>query len=74
MLALVWLDTFATSDFIARFPKLQAFIAMFTAQPKFVYFARGLIRLSDIIFFISVCVVFLGWTMISIEKRRWNRG
>ena len=74
MLALVWLDSFAESDFIARFPKLQAFIAMFTAQPKFVYFARGLIRLSDIVFFISVCVVFLGWTMISIEKRRWNRG
>ena len=74
MLALMGLEAFSQSDFMGRFPKGQAFMEMFSAQPKFVFFARGLIRLSDIVFFISVSVVFLGWTMISLEKRRWNRG
>ena len=74
MLILMGIEAFGQSGFMSRFPKAQAFMTMFAAQPKFVFFARGLIRLSDIVFFISVSIVFLGWTMISLEKRRWNRG
>ena len=74
MLSLIYVDNLAQSDFITKYPKIQSFIMAFAAQPKFVYFAQGLIRMSDIVFFISVIVVFLGWTIISIEKRRWNRG
>ena len=74
MLALVYVDNFAQSDFISQYPKVQNFIIWFAAQPKFAYFAQGLVRMSDVVFFISMMVIFLGWTIISIEKKRWNRG
>lgn len=74
MLALLFLDNFSQSAFISQFPKLQSVLYSFSAQPKFVYFSQGLMRLSDIVFFVSAVVVALAWTIISIEKRRLNRG
>lgn len=74
MLAVPFVDDFSRTGFIAQYPKVQAVLYAFSAQPKFAYFSQGLIRLSDIIFFISAVVVFVSWTIISIEKRRWNRG
>ena len=74
MFLFLFLDDFAYTAFISQFPKLQNFLLAFAAQSRFTYFSQGFIRLSDIIFFISGTVVFLAWTYISIEKKRWNRG
>lgn len=74
MLAMLFVDNFASSGFVSQYPKLQSVLEAFAAQNKFVYFAQGVIRLSDIIFFLSAVILFIAWTIISIEKRRWNRG
>lgn len=74
MLAVLFIDDFSRTDFIAQYPTVQSVLYSFSAQPKFSYFAQGVIRLSDIVFFVSTVVVFLAWTIISTEKRRWNRG
>lgn len=74
MLVIMFIDNFSRTEFISQYPKLQSVLYAFSAQPKFAYFSQGLIRLSDIVFFVSAVVVFLAWTIISIEKRRWNRG
>lgn len=74
MLVMLYIDDFSRTAFISRIPWLQKVLYAFAAQPKFEYFSQSLIRLSDIVFFISAVILFLGWTIISIEKRRWNRG
>ena len=74
MFAVLFLDDFANSAFISQFPKVQSVLYAFAAQPRFAYFSQGFIRLSDLVFFLSAVIVFLAWTYISIEKRRWNRG
>jgi len=73
MLALLAVDKIAHSAFAGAYPNFQRIIIWFSAQPKFQFFAQGLVRLSDIVFFLSVTVVFLVWTIIAIEKRRWTR-
>lgn len=74
MFILLFVDDFANSGFISRFPKVQSVFYAFAAQPRFAYFSEGFIRLSDLVFFGSAIIVLLAWTYISIEKRRWNRG
>ncbi|MBQ1518687.1 MAG: ABC transporter permease [Ruminococcus sp.] len=74
MFAVLFLDDFSNTAFISQYPKLQSVLYAFAAQPRFAYFSQGVIRLSDLVFFISAIIVFLAWTYISIEKRRWNRG
>ena len=74
MFILLFVDDFSNTAFISQYPKLQSFVYSFAAQPRFAYFSEGFIRLSGMVFFVSVIIVFLAWTYISIEKRRWNRG
>ncbi|MDD6097245.1 MAG: ABC transporter permease [Oscillospiraceae bacterium] len=74
MLAVMFIDDLSGTDFIAQFPAVQSVLYSFSAQPKFAYFSQGLMRLSDIVFFISAIAVVIAWTVISIEKRRWKRG
>ncbi len=74
MFAFLFLDDFSRTGFISQYPKLQSVLMAFAAQPRFAYFSAGLIRLSDIVFFVSAIIVLLSWTYISIEKRRWKRG
>ncbi|MDD6278480.1 MAG: ABC transporter permease [Oscillospiraceae bacterium] len=74
MLAMLFIDDFSRTAFAEQIPWLQKTLYAFAAQPKFEYFSQSLIRLSDIVFFISAVILFLGWTVVSIEKRRWNRG
>ena len=74
MFMIIFIDDFSMTQFIAQYPKLQAFIYAFAAQPRFAYFSQGFIRLSDLVFFISAILVCLSWNYISIERRRWKRG
>lgn len=74
MLAIMFVDDFSATGFISQYPTVQKIIDAFAAQTRFVYFAQGVIRISDVVFFISAMVLFLAWNIIAIEKRRWNRG
>ena len=74
MFADLFIDDFSGTAFISQYPKLQSGLNAFAAQPRFAYFSQGFIRLSDLVFFASAIIVFIAWTYISIEKRRWNRG
>lgn len=74
MFGVLFLDDFSNTSFISNYPKLQSALYSFAAQPRFAYFSQGFVRLSDLVFFGSAIIVFLVWTYISIEKRRWNRG
>ena len=74
MFVFLFIDSFANTPFIGQFPLLQKVLMAFAAKPKFAYFSEGFIRLSDVVFFVTATIVFLVWTYIVIEKRRWNRG
>ncbi|MDD7184514.1 MAG: ABC transporter permease [Ruminococcus sp.] len=74
MLLLTFINYFVTSEYFSAHPKLQSFAMMFAAEDKFNYFAQGIIRFSDVIFFITVIIVFVAWTVISLEARRWKKG
>jgi len=74
MLLLTFINYFVTSEFFSAHPKLQSFTMMFAAEDKFNYFAQGIIRFSDVIFFLTATAVFVAWTIISLEARRWKKG
>lgn len=74
MFILTFVNYFVTSEYFDAHPKLQSFALMFAAEDKFNYFAQGIIRFSDVIFFITAIVVFVAWTIISLEARRWKKG
>ncbi len=74
MVALIYIDDISRTAFVSQYPKLRAVLYAFAAQPKFYYFSQGLFRLSDLVFLLSAIIIFLAWTIIHIEKRRWNRG
>lgn len=74
MFVFLFLDDFAYTAFIDQYPKIQSVLIAFAAQSRFHYFSQGVIRRSDLIFFVSAIIVLLSWTYISIEKRRWKRG
>ncbi|MBO4878396.1 MAG: ABC transporter permease [Ruminococcus sp.] len=74
MFVFLFIDRFSETGFVSQFPLLQKVLYAFSAKPKFAYFSKGFIRLSDVVFFLSAIAVFLIWNYIVIEKRRWNRG
>jgi ABC-2 type transport system permease protein len=74
MFVFLFIDSFATTDFVAQIPLLEKVLYAFAAKPKFAYFSEGFIRLSDVVFFVTGTIIFLVWNYIVIEKRRWNRG
>ena len=41
-------------------------------QRRFVFFAQGMFRLEDLVFFLSLTALVLFWNILYIEKRRWS--
>lgn len=74
MLVLIEIDNVATSAFFSNVPVLSDILMFFSTQQRFVVFSQGLFRLTDIIFYITGIIVFLIWTVIVLERRRWTRG
>lgn len=74
MIILIFIDSFKDSGFVKSFPKLQTIVSHLSTGERFLIFSQGIFRLSDLIFFLTAIVLFVGWTIISIEKRRWSRG
>lgn len=51
---------------------LSSFVASLSFLSHYNSFTLGVLKLSDILFFLSVCVVFLFLTVRVFEKRRWS--
>lgn len=74
MVLLVFIDGIKNSGFFAGLPSAIRVIGELSAGDRFATFAQGLFKLSDLVFFLTTIVLFVGWTIISVEKRRWSRG
>ena len=74
MIFVIFLDNFAETELIKSLPFLEKVLTWFSTEKRFSAFSQGLFSLSDLVFFISITLVVLIWTVIIIEKRRWSRG
>lgn len=74
MLILYFIDLFSDIKWMQNKPVLSSVIKALSPKTRFEGFATGIFRLSDMVFYITFIAVILCWTMISVEKRRWNRG
>lgn len=50
---------------------LKKILSLLSFQTKYSNFALGIVQFSDIVFFISITVLFLFFTERVLEKRRW---
>ncbi len=73
MLLLLLMDNLSASAFLSSIPVLSDVLEWFSNESKFDVFSQGLLRFSDIFGFVTEIIVFLIWTIISVEKRRWSR-
>ena len=58
-------------DFIP-WPFAKSVLNWFAITSRFSDFASGLLGLESVVYYISVCAVFLVLTKFSVEKRRWR--
>lgn len=74
MILLIFLDNFTKTGLVQSVPVLSKILTWFSTEVRFGAFSQGLFSLADLVFFISLTLVVLVWTIIIIEKRRWSRG
>ncbi len=74
MLLLYFMDRFSQIKWMQEKPVISSVLNALSPKERFEGFATGVFRLSDMVFYILFIGVVLCWTMISVEKRRWNRG
>lgn len=74
MILLLFLDNFTKTGLVKSIPALSKILNWFSTEVRFGAFSQGLFSLADLVFFISITLVVLVWTIIIIEKRRWSRG
>ncbi len=74
MIVLIFIDSIKNSGFFESLPKVAKFIGQLSTNERFVSFSEGIFKLSDLVFFLTTTILFVGWTIISVEKRRWSRG
>ncbi len=68
----LFLDQFGATKMVQSYPKLNSVVTWFSMQRRFVFFAQGMFRLEDLVFFLSLTVLVLFWIVLHIEKRRWS--
>lgn len=73
MLLLLLMDNLSVNSFLSSVPVLSDVLSWFSNQSKFYIFSQGLLRISDLLGYVTEILVFLIWTIISVEKRRWSR-
>ena len=74
MLLVLFIDIFTKTGLVKSIPLLARILTWFSTEVRFGAFSQGLFSLADLVFFISLTLVVLVWTIIIIEKRRWSRG
>ncbi len=74
MICLLFVDTLKENAFIqSNIPVLSSFLNWLSPQERFYAFSQGMLRLSDVVFYITVIAVLLAWTMLSVETRRYRK-
>ena len=73
VLMLILMDNLSVNSFLSGIPVLSDVLSWFSNQTKFYVFSQGLMQFSDLLGYVTEIAVFLIWTIISIEKRRWSR-
>jgi ABC-2 type transport system permease protein len=74
MICLLFVDIIKENLFIqSNIPWLYSFFNWLSPQERFYSFSQGMLRLSDIVFYVTLIVVLLAWTMISVEFRRYRK-
>lgn len=74
MISLLFVDIIKENSFIqSNIPILSTFLNWLSPQERFYSFSQGVLRLSDIVFYITLIAVILAWTMLSIETRRYRK-
>lgn len=74
MILVLFLDNFTNTALIQSIPAAAKIFGWFSTETRFGAFSQGLFSLADLVFFLSITLVVLIWTVIIIEKRRWSRG
>ena len=74
MILVIFLDNFTSSALIQSLPAVAKVFTWFSTEVRFGAFSQGLFSLADLVFFLTISLVVLVWTIIIIEKRRWSRG
>lgn len=67
--------TFVFIDALAQyipFNWLKSFISNLAIMPKYSNLISGILNISDILYFISIIVIFIFLTVQTLEKKRWN--
>ncbi len=72
-LVLFFMELMLGSSFLASLPVFSDILYWFSNQAKFENFTQGFCQLSDLVSYLTEIIVFLLWTIISIEKRRFSR-
>ncbi|MBQ8725251.1 MAG: ABC transporter permease [Oscillospiraceae bacterium] len=72
-LVLFFMELMLGSSYLASLPVFSDILYWFSNQAKFENFTQGFCQLSDLVSYITEIAVFLLWTIISIEKRRFSR-
>ncbi len=67
------MDNMSDNAYLSSIPVLSDVFSWFSNQTKFYVFSQGLLQFSDLLGYFTEIVVFLIWTIISVEKRRWSR-
>jgi ABC-2 type transport system permease protein len=69
MLMLFLLDNLSS---IIQTPAIQSFIKAISINDRYSNFALGIFNLSDAVFYLSIAVLFVFFTVRVLEKRRWS--
>lgn len=74
MILLIFVDSIKNSGLFENLPKAAKIVGQLSTRERFISFSQGIFELSDLVFFLTTIILFVGWTIISVEKRRWSRG
>jgi ABC-2 type transport system permease protein len=73
MLLFLFLDQISTSAKYLNMPVVSDALKFFSSQERFKLFAQGVFALSDLVYYVSMTILVLGWTVILLERRKWKR-
>jgi ABC-2 type transport system permease protein len=69
MLMLFLLDNLSS---VIQTPAIQSLIKAISINDRYSNFALGIFNLSDAVFYLSIAVLFVFFTVRVLEKRRWS--
>ncbi len=73
MIILLVVDNMLNTAFLSSIPVLSDILQWLSNETKFDIFSQGLLQFSDIFGYITEIIVFVAFTIIAVEKRRWSR-